>query len=94
VPVTATEKRKGRAKPPPISTATAAHHLFRVDGHRAMLEGAQDKATVPFQLGAIGRADVNQLAGDIDIQVGEERKPPSSASSWWRKNSTRRWAGW
>ena len=32
---------------------------------------AQDKASVPFQLAAIGRADVNQLAGNIDILVGE-----------------------
>lgn len=38
-----------------------------------LLPGAQDKATVPFQLAAIGRADVNQFSGDIDIQVGEDR---------------------
>ena len=37
-------------------------------------EGAQDKASVPFQLAAIGRADVNQLAGNIDILVGEEKE--------------------
>lgn len=35
--------------------------------------GAQDKASVPFQLAAIGRADPAQLAGDVDIQVGGER---------------------
>lgn len=39
-----------------------------------LLAGAQDKATVPFQLAGIGRADVNQLGGDIDIQVGEDKE--------------------
>jgi len=29
--------------------------------------------TVPFQLGGIGRADPNQFASDIDMQVGEDR---------------------
>ena len=38
-----------------------------------LLAGAQDKATVPFQLAGIGRADVNQFGGDIDIQVGEDK---------------------
>ena len=75
VPVTATEKRKGRAQ-------TATH--FDRDGKRITFsastatapwqEGAQDKASVPFQLAAIGRADVNQLAGNIDILVGEEKE--------------------
>ena len=31
------------------------------------------EARVPLQLAAIARADPSQLAGDIDIQVGEER---------------------
>jgi hypothetical protein len=39
-----------------------------------LLVGAQDKATVPFQLAGIGRADFNQFGGDIDIQVGEEKE--------------------
>lgn len=75
VPVTATEKRKGRAQ-------TATH--FNRDGKVITFsattatapwqEGAQDKASVPFQLAAIGRADVNQLAGNIDILVGEEKE--------------------
>lgn len=75
VPVTATEKRKGRAQ-------TATH--FNRDGKAITFsastatapwqEGAQDKASVPFQLAAIGRADVNQLAGNIDILVGEEKE--------------------
>lgn len=75
VPVTATEKRKGRAQ-------TATH--FKRDARAITFsattatapwqDGAQDKATVPFQLAAIGRADVNQLAGNIDILVGEEKE--------------------
>ena len=74
-PVTATEKRKGRAQ-----TAT---HFNRADkaitfsattATAPWQEGAQDKATLPFQLAAIGRADVNQLVGNIDILVGEEKE--------------------
>lgn len=72
-----TEKRARRAQ-------TATH--FNRSGERAgtisfsasersfpLLAGAQDKATVPFQLAGIGRADVNQFGGDIDIQVGEDK---------------------
>src|SRR5471032_264108 len=72
-PVTATEKRKGRSQ-----TAThfnAAQKTITFSASTASvpwLPGAQDKASVPFQLAAIGRGDVNQLAGNIDIQVGEE----------------------
>lgn len=74
-PVRATEKRKGRAL-----TAT---HFNRAEGRitfsasersYALPAGAQDRATVPFQLAGIGRADVNQLAGDIDIFVGEDKE--------------------
>lgn len=73
-PVKMTEKRRTRSM-------TATH--FHPDERRItfsasaasepLLAGAQDKATVPFQLAAIGRGDVNQFAGDIDIQVGEDR---------------------
>lgn len=75
VPVMATEKRKGRAQ-----TATHFKRDAKVITFSATTatapwqEGAQDKATVPFQLAAIGRADVNQLAGNIDILVGEEKE--------------------
>ena len=75
-----TEKRARRAE-------TATHFNRSGDGgERAgtisfsasersfpLLAGAQDKATVPFQLAGIGRADVNQFGGDIDIQVGEDK---------------------
>lgn len=73
-PVKVMEKRRNRS-------ATNTH--FDQDEKRItfssnaanvqLLPGAQDKATVPFQLAAIGRADVNQFSGDIDIQVGEDR---------------------
>jgi hypothetical protein len=29
---------------------------------------------VPFQLGGIGRADINQFGSDVDIQVGEDKE--------------------
>ena len=75
VPVKATEKRKGRAQ-----TAThfnAADKLITFSATPATAPwqaGVQDKASLPFQLAAIGRADVNQLVGNIDILVGEERE--------------------
>ncbi|HEU4846357.1 MAG TPA: DUF3108 domain-containing protein [Burkholderiaceae bacterium] len=74
-PVTSTEKRRGRSQ-----TAT---HFNRDDGtitfsaserSYPLLVGAQDKATVPFQLGAIGRADPNQFGSDVDILVGEDKE--------------------
>ena len=74
-PVKATEKRRGRAQ-----TAThfdAAGKTIRFSATTATApwqEGAQDKASLPFQLAAIGRADVHQLAGNIDILVGEEKE--------------------
>ncbi|MCE3261143.1 MAG: hypothetical protein K0R43_222 [Pseudoduganella sp.] len=39
-----------------------------------LLSGAQDRATVLFQLAGIGRADVNQYGQDIEVLVGEDRK--------------------
>jgi len=76
-PDRSTEKRARRAE-------TATH--FNRSGERSgtisfsasdrsfpLLAGAQDKATVPFQLAGIGRADINQFGGDIDIQVGEDK---------------------
>ncbi|SFU71691.1 Protein of unknown function [Pseudoduganella namucuonensis] len=73
-PARFTEKRRGRSQ-----TAT---HFQRGDGRITfsasersfpLLAGAQDKASVPFQLGGIGRADVNQFGSDIDILVGEDK---------------------
>ncbi|WP_371868770.1 DUF3108 domain-containing protein [Pseudoduganella ginsengisoli] len=70
-----TEKRRGRAM-----TAT---HFQRNEGRITfsasersypLLTGAQDRATIPFQLAAIGRANVNQMGGDIDILVSDNRE--------------------
>ena len=38
-----------------------------------LVAGAQDRASMLFQLAGIGRADVNQYGKDIDILVGEDR---------------------
>ncbi|MDN2710961.1 DUF3108 domain-containing protein [Janthinobacterium sp. SUN118] len=75
VPVTATEKRKGRAQTATHFNRDAKTITFSASTVTApWQEGVQDKATVPFQLAAIGRADVNQLVGNIDILVGEEKE--------------------
>ncbi|PLY43036.1 hypothetical protein CSZ94_09015 [Janthinobacterium sp. ROICE36] len=75
VPVTATEKRKGRAQTATHFNRDAKTITFSAStATTPWQEGAQDKASVPFQLAAIGRADVNQLAGNIDILVGEEKE--------------------
>jgi hypothetical protein len=74
-PVTATERRRGRAQ-----TAT---HFNRGDGRITfsasersypLLPGAQDKATLPMQLAGIGRAGSEQLNGDIEVLVGEDKE--------------------
>jgi hypothetical protein len=73
-PVKMTEKRRGRA-------LTATHFDWQHDKITfsssqktvPLTAGAQDKASVPLQLAAIARGDAAQLAGDIDIQVGEDR---------------------
>lgn len=74
-PDQATEKRKGRSL-----TAT---HFNRDQGRITfsasalsypLLPGAQDKATLPFQLAGMARADINQLQGNIDLFVGEDRE--------------------
>jgi len=73
-PVKMTEKRRGRA-------LTATHFDWQHDRITfsasqktvPLMAGAQDKASVPLQLAAIARGDPNQLSGDIDLQVGEDR---------------------
>ena len=74
-PVTATEKRARRAETATHFNRDAGTITFSAtDASYPLLAGAQDKATVPFQLAGIGRADINQLGGDIDIQVGEDKE--------------------
>ena len=74
MPSLMTEKRRGRSM-----TAT---HFDRKDGRLSfsaseanypLVWGAQDKASVPLQLTAIARGDPQQLSGNIDILVGEDR---------------------
>lgn len=69
-----TEKRRGRSM-----TAT---HFNRKDGRLSfsaseanypLVWGVQDKASLPLQLSAIARGDPQQLSGNIDILVGEDR---------------------
>jgi len=74
-PVTATEKRARRAETATHFNRDAGTISFSASERSyPLLVGAQDKATVPFQLAGIGRGDVNQFGGDIDIQVGEEKE--------------------
>ena len=74
-PLKFTEKR--------LSRALTATHFLRDDGRITysasersdpLSPGAQDKASVPFQLAAIARADPAQLSGEVEIQVGSERE--------------------
>jgi hypothetical protein len=76
-PATFNEKRRNRS-----ATATHFNQQERKITFSAsertlpLAPGAQDRATVLFQLAGIGRADVNQYGKDIDIQVGEDRDAP------------------
>ncbi|MCG2585028.1 DUF3108 domain-containing protein [Massilia sp. TS11] len=74
-PESSTEKRRGRAR-------TATHFDYAgkritfsaAERSEALVEGAQDKLSLLMQLAGIARADPQQLAREIDIQVGEERE--------------------
>ncbi|SFG19149.1 Protein of unknown function [Duganella sp. CF458] len=73
-PAKFTEKRRNRS-------ATATHFnqqeqkITFSSSERSvpLTAGAQDRATVLFQLAGIGRADVNQFGKPLDILVGEDR---------------------
>ncbi|MFC0168054.1 DUF3108 domain-containing protein [Pseudoduganella danionis] len=73
-PATSTQKRARRAETATHFNRDAATITFSASERSfPLLVGAQDMTTVPFQLGGIGRADANQFATDIDMQVGEDR---------------------
>lgn len=73
-PATSTQKRARRAETATHFNRDAATITFSASERSyPLLVGAQDMTTVPFQLGGIGRADPNQFASDIDMQVGEDR---------------------
>ncbi|MRX19033.1 DUF3108 domain-containing protein, partial [Pseudoduganella sp. FT9W] len=74
-PVKSTEKRARRAETATHFNRDASTISFSaVETTYPLLVGAQDTVTVPFQLGGIGRADVNQFGGDIDIQVANDKE--------------------
>lgn len=75
IPILMTEKRRGKSM-----TATHFNHkdgtlTFSASQSKYPLEvGAQDKASIPLQLTAIARGDPKQMAGTLEILVGEERE--------------------
>jgi hypothetical protein len=74
-PLKWTEKRARRAETATHFNREAATITFSAsEASFPLLVGAQDRVTVPFQLGGIGRADVNQFGNDIDIQVADDRE--------------------
>ena len=74
-PARVTEKRTRRAETATHFNRDKGTITFSASERTFPLQaGAQDKATVPFQLAGIGRGDVNQLGGDVDIQVGDEKE--------------------
>ena len=74
-PVRFTEKRRNRSATNTHFNREEQKITFSAsDRAVALTPGAQDRATVLFQLAGIGRADVNQFGKDIDILVGEDRK--------------------
>ena len=73
-PRESTEKRRGRAQTATHFDAAAQRITFSAsERSAALLPGTQDKATFPFQLAAIARADSAQLAAGVEMLVGEER---------------------
>jgi len=72
-PVTLTEKRRGRAPTTTRFSAGDGRITFSAAPAAALLPGAQDKATLPLQLAAIARGGSDQIAGGIDVPVGEDR---------------------
>jgi hypothetical protein len=73
-PVLMTEKRRGRSLTATHFGAQGGRITFSASTHSyPMVEGTQDKATVPLQLAAIARGDSSQLEGGIDMLVGEDK---------------------
>lgn len=73
-PLTMREKRRGRSETATHFNQAEKRITFSASERSfQLLAGTQDKATVPFQLAAIGRASVNQFASDVDLLVGEDK---------------------
>uniref|UniRef100_UPI002FCDBD2E DUF3108 domain-containing protein n=1 Tax=Duganella sp. S19_KUP01_CR8 TaxID=3025502 RepID=UPI002FCDBD2E len=74
-PNTSTQKRGRRAETATHFNRDAGTITFSAtERSYPLMVGAQDMATVPFQLGGIGRADINQFGSDIEMQVGDDRE--------------------
>lgn len=74
-PAKFTEKRRNRSATNTHFNQQEQKITFSASDRTVPLTaGAQDRATVLFQLAGIGRADVNQFGRDIEILVGEDRK--------------------
>jgi hypothetical protein len=74
-PVKMMEKRMRRSETATHFNRDAGSISFSAsEASFPLLVGAQDRVTVPFQLGGIGRADVNQFGSDIDIQVADDKE--------------------
>ena len=74
VPVKMTEKRLRRALTATHFNADDKKITFSASQNSYPLQpGAQDKASIPLQLAAIGRGDPGQMKGEIAMQVAEEK---------------------
>lgn len=73
-PRTMTEQRPGRAMTATHFDRAAQRITFSASTAAFPLApGAQDRATVPLQLAAIGRADATQLATGVTLLVADDR---------------------
>jgi hypothetical protein len=74
VPRRMLEKRMGRAETATHFDPQAQKITFsRSERSVALAPGAQDRASLQFQLAGIARADIAQLAAGVEVQVGGER---------------------
>lgn len=74
VPRRMLEKRMGRAETATHFDPAAGRITFsRSERSVALMGGAQDRASLQFQLAGIARADSAQLSAGVEIQVGSER---------------------
>jgi hypothetical protein len=74
MPALMTEKRRGRSMTATHFNRNTGRLSFSAsEANYPLVWGAQDKASVPLQLTAIARGDPQQLSGNIDILVGEDR---------------------
>jgi hypothetical protein len=74
VPVTLTEKRRGRSPTTTQFNERDGRITFSNAAPVALLPGAQDKATLPLQLAAIARGGSEQIKAGIEMLVGDERE--------------------